>query len=209
MASQALLQWQTERRDALDEIEEAHAAVGGHGPGRRRATQQVNQACVVLLTSQFQGYCRDLHSEAMTAVSDALQPPGHPPPPAGVLLVVRNSLTRGRKVDRGNPNPGHLGSDFGHLFGATGQKFWDEVAAHDPLYNPGRQAKLDALCSWRNAIAHQDLARTDLPDLDPTGRKVLRLSDFRTWRRALLHLAISFDVVVGNQVQALTGRSPW
>src|ERR1700682_173538 len=51
------------RRLELDEIVEAHRAVGGSGRGRRHATEQVNHAYAVLLSSQFQGFCRDLHSE--------------------------------------------------------------------------------------------------------------------------------------------------
>ena len=60
----------TSRRRALDEIEAAHASVGGTGPGRRYATQQINQAYAVLLASQFQGYCRDLHTESVAHLMD-------------------------------------------------------------------------------------------------------------------------------------------
>jgi len=49
---------------ALDEIEAAHASVGGTGPGRRYATQQINQAYALLIASQFQGFCHDLHTES-------------------------------------------------------------------------------------------------------------------------------------------------
>jgi hypothetical protein len=61
MPSLAYREWITTRADALGEIEQAHAAVGGTGRGRRYATQQINQAYAVMLASQFQGYCRDLH----------------------------------------------------------------------------------------------------------------------------------------------------
>jgi hypothetical protein len=37
----------------LQEIENAHAAVGGTGRGRRYTTQQINRAFVMLLASQF------------------------------------------------------------------------------------------------------------------------------------------------------------
>ena len=58
MSSIALQVWQTRGRQALDEVEAAHAAVGGAGRGRRYTTQQINQAYVVLLCSQFQRFCR-------------------------------------------------------------------------------------------------------------------------------------------------------
>lgn len=65
MTSASLQHWINERIPALDELESAHRSVGGSGPGRRYATQQINQAYAVLLSSQFQGYCRDLHSECV------------------------------------------------------------------------------------------------------------------------------------------------
>jgi hypothetical protein len=65
MTSAAFMRWNTTRLQALDELEQAHGAVGGTGRGRRYATLQVNHAYAVLLSSQFQGFCRDLHSEAV------------------------------------------------------------------------------------------------------------------------------------------------
>ena len=65
MSSQSLTRWNGERVDALDEIENAHAMVGGTERGRRYATQQINYAYAALLSSHFQGFCRDLHSECV------------------------------------------------------------------------------------------------------------------------------------------------
>lgn len=107
MPSRSLNRWNNERRQALDQIATAHAAVGGIGPGRRYATQQINQAYAVLLSSQFQGFCRDLHSEAVDHICG----------PVGAgnirMFLLRMRLTIGRKLDAGNPNPSNLGSDFG------------------------------------------------------------------------------------------------
>jgi hypothetical protein len=52
MPSRSLHLWQTVRRAALDQIAAAHTAVGGAAPGRRYATQQINQAYAMLLSSQ-------------------------------------------------------------------------------------------------------------------------------------------------------------
>src|SRR5579885_1846355 len=52
--------------NALDEIERAHRSVGGTVSGRRHATQQINHADTVRLSTQFQGYCRELHDESAT-----------------------------------------------------------------------------------------------------------------------------------------------
>ena len=65
MPSYSLNHWTRERSEALDEIANAHSSVGGSARGRRYATQQINHAYATLLSSQFQGFCRDLHSECV------------------------------------------------------------------------------------------------------------------------------------------------
>src|SRR5258708_37377975 len=109
MASFSYRHWRAVRIRALDEIATAHAAVGGSARGRRYATQQINRAYAVLLASQFQGFCRDLHSECVDHLVSAIAPP-----PA-LRPLVRTDLTRGRKLDRGNAQPASLWSDFNRL----------------------------------------------------------------------------------------------
>lgn len=47
MASQALVIWQTESSQKLDELLAAHAVVGGTARGRRYATEQLNASLIV------------------------------------------------------------------------------------------------------------------------------------------------------------------
>ena len=82
----------TSRREALEEIEQAHIAVGGNKPGRRYATQQINQAYALLLASQFQGFCRDLYDEAVVHLVAAIAP-------RSLQVVARVSLNRDRQLD--------------------------------------------------------------------------------------------------------------
>jgi hypothetical protein len=105
MPSVALLTWLTARAASLDEIENAHRSVGGSGPGRRTATQQINQAYAVLLSSQFQGFCRDLHTECAYLLAGRIAP-------ASLQDAIRSDWQVYRKLDRGNPNPGNIGADF-------------------------------------------------------------------------------------------------
>src|SRR5262245_56081506 len=106
MPSRSLQQWEGRRATALDELQAAHAAIGGHGRGLRYATQQINHSYAVLLSSQFQAFCRDLHSEAVDHLVQALAP-------ATARIVLHARFTEGRQLDKGNPNPGNIGSDFG------------------------------------------------------------------------------------------------
>src|SRR5258707_9256301 len=103
MPSNSLLRWRGERTAALDEIEAAHANVGGKGRGRRYATQQINRAYAVLLSSEFQGFCRDLHSECTDHVVATA--------PAHTQRVIRTQFLWGRSLDRGNPQAGAIGTD--------------------------------------------------------------------------------------------------
>ncbi len=192
MPSLSLQHWLTARATALDEIESAHQSVGGTGPGRRYATQQINQAYAVLLSSQLQGFCRDLHSECIdhlvrTAVTPALHG------------IFQNDLRLHRRLQTGNPNPANIGADFNRL----GLVFWTEVENHDPR-NTSRRQLLETLNTWRNAIAHQDLDPAKLG-----GRTTLLLQEVRSWRSACDGLARSFDAVLRLHLRTLTGSFPW
>src|SRR5947209_15428211 len=107
MPSHSLRCWSSQQSDALDEIANAHAQVGGTERGRRFATQQINQAYATLLSSQFQGFCRDLHSECVGLIVAAS--------PADLRAVLQTQFLWGRTLDKGNPNPGNIGSDFGRF----------------------------------------------------------------------------------------------
>src|SRR5436305_12721966 len=102
MPSNSLLRWRGERTGALNEIQAAHAHVGGTERGRRYATQQINRAYAVLLSSEFQGFCRDLHSECVDHVVGTA--------PAGTQVVIRAQVLWGRKLNRGNREAGRIGA---------------------------------------------------------------------------------------------------
>jgi len=192
MPSRSLLFWRGRSAQALDQIEAAHRAAGGSGRGRRYATQQINQAYAVMLSSQFQRFCRDLQSEAVDALAITISVPE-------VLEMFRLQLTTGRKLDSGNPNPANIGSDFGRL----GIDFRPEVLAADHR-NAARRLSLEALNRWRNAIAHQDFDALSL-----AGRTELQLAEVRRWRAACNALARQFDAVVGRHLATIQGMAPW
>jgi hypothetical protein len=192
MPSQSLQVWESVRAISLDEIENAHRSVGGTGPGRRYATQQINQAYAMLLSSHFQGLCRDLHTECLLFMTRSVTP-------ATLHEALREEFMLNRKLDRGNPNPGNIGADFIRL----GVDFWPEVEASDPR-NRQRRELLEELNTWRNAIAHQDFDLTKLG-----GSRNLRLEQVRNWRNACDGLAITFDDVMRNYLESTLGRSPW
>lgn len=119
MPSASLLRWNGERSQAIDEIEHAHVMVGGSERGRRYATQQINYSYTTLLSSHFQGFCRDLHSESVDYLVAGI--------PAQFQVFLRNELIWNRSLNRGNPHPGAIANDFNRL----GVDFWHDVYAVD------------------------------------------------------------------------------
>lgn len=189
MASTALRKWNTTRASRLDQIRAAHSAVRGWGVGRRAIAQQLNYAYAVLLASEFQGFCRDLHSEATDHLVSVANPPS-------LRLVLWNRMIDGRQLDRGNANPATLAHDFGRFEMAL----WDELRSRNPGMQQ-RHRQLADLNTWRNVVAHHDFAKL--------GRTNLRLSEVRVFRQACNALAHNLDGVVGVQLAALAGSSPW
>lgn len=189
MPSNSLTRWRGERTAALEEIENAHAMVGGTGRGRRYATQQINYAYAALLSSQFQGFCRDLHTECVDHVIAVT--------PAALQTLTRTALLWNRAVDRGNPNPGNIGQDYNRL----GLLFWPALRARD-AQNERRQQLLQELIDWRNAIVHQDFGPVG-------GNPTLHLARVRAWRRAANALADAFEGTMYDHLTPLLGRAPW
>jgi hypothetical protein len=147
----------------------------------------------VLLSSHFQAFCRNLHTECVDHLVA-------PVVSIDLRVMYHFSLVLNRKLDRGNPNSGNIGSDFGRL----DPLFWPSIDTHRPQ-NTARRTLLDELNEWRNAIAHQVFA----PAMLRGGRPTLPLAQVQTWRRACEGLARSIDQVMRAPILAKTGTAPW
>ena len=191
MPSNSLVRWRGERAAALDEIEAAHAQVGGTARGRRYATQQINRAYAVLLSSEFQGFGRDLYSECVDHLVAAAPP--------HLQGLVRSQCLWGQPFGRRNPQASAIGSDFGRL----GLPFWDDVYGIH-VHNRRRRALLDELMAWRNAIAHHDFDPAVFGP-DP----MLHLQQVRRWRNALSGLCNGFDRALRDHLTGILEAAPW
>ncbi len=141
----ALQTWDTEAAAAFGEIENAHTAVGGKGPGRRFLTQQINYAYVTLLAARFQGFSRALHTQTADSIAAGTQNVSY-------RVILLESLTLNRSLDRHNAQPNAIADDYDRF----GIDAWGKI---DAVYkgNDERRKKLWALITWRNAIAHDDI----------------------------------------------------
>src|SRR5947208_15923770 len=99
MPSDALLVWQTERLLRLQNVEADCLHLEGLHPTAPERVQEFIRSYAVLLSSEFQGFCRELHSECADSLVIAITP-------VNVQSVLRSQCAFGRKLDPGNPNPG-------------------------------------------------------------------------------------------------------
>lgn len=194
MASVALDAWEGSRAQRLDELERVHRGLTGNRRGRQWVTEQLDRSYLLVLASQFQGFCRDLHSEGAAVIASRARPE--------VRSVIEASLTLTRKLDGGNPTAGNLGTDFGRL----GFDLWQSVYAVDNR-NHRRREMLDQLLIWRNAIAHDSTISSGNQAAIAGTRPTMAWG--RRWRRGVGALAVSLDRVVGDELASLIGYRPW
>jgi hypothetical protein len=197
MPSASLNTWASARTDRVKRLRAAHQALGGTGPGRRWVTDELNQALILRLASEFQGFARDLHDEAGLFVAECIAP--------GNMRMqdsLRIPYSFNRKLNQGNADPGTLGSDFG-LFGIA---LWAELQTRFQDRAKDWNQKLAALNMARNGIVHDDAAKVARVQADGwpfTLRSVDR------WKAALDGLARGMDHVVSGQLKLVYGTSPW
>jgi hypothetical protein len=197
VTSMALEKWRGARAERLDELLDAHARVGGTGPGRRYRTQQLNLSLILRLAGEFQGFARDLHDEAIDE-AHACMSTWNPE----WADASRRQLRQGRGLDRHNATPSTLGADFARL----GLGLWSALRRHDAR-DAQRQNHLEHLNRARNAIAHDDSAV--LQQLTSEGIS-LALATFRQWRAAADHIATGTDAVVAQHLATtFTTQLPW
>jgi hypothetical protein len=183
--SAALLYWQNDRLPRLQQVDlQCTASVVAVPPNAYLIDENL-RAYVVLLSAHFQGFCRDLCTEAADVIASKVRP--------SLQLLIQNQFTANRQLDRGNPSLQNLKMDF-KRFGFTLDFTIDPA-------NARRLKGLSALNEWRNVAAHQG---TTLPAGIP-----LDLPSLRGWRTSCDGLATSLDAILYNQLRKILKRAPW
>lgn len=121
----------------IDQLLNAHAAVGGTERGRRFEVVALNRAAVLLLSAHLEGYLEDLMAEALNAVHGGLSP---------------SSLTQ----RFANPSTGNIDSLFAFL-GLT--KPCDSISWRR-AGNAAVKKNINELVATRNQIAHGSVGVT-------------------------------------------------
>jgi hypothetical protein len=187
-------EWQGARSRRLDRLLDAHKAAEGAGaPGRRWRTEQINWSLALLLAAEFQGYARDLHNEAGNSFA-ILAAQGNPT----LETILKTRMTQNRQLDRGNANPGNLGTDFKIL----GLDLWGDLKTQWPGLAPKWSVNLAELNQARNAIAHSQSSTIESMSVN--------LRTIWKWRRSLDGLADKMDDVVASHLKDLFKiGDPW
>ena len=185
MPSASLLYWQNERLPRLQQLDLQCAASLTAVPPSAYLIDENLRGYVVLLSAHFQGFCRDLYTEAAQVIVSRIRP--------SLQKLTQDQFTAHRKLDLGNPTHDNLKMDF-KRFGFTLD------LKHDPA-NVSRLDNLSALNKWRNVAAHQG---TTAPAGVP-----LDLPSLRSWRTSCGGLASSLDTLLYNQLRRILRRAPW
>jgi hypothetical protein len=181
----SLIQWQTNRMPRLQQVELQCAAVLAAPAPNPDLLDENLRGYVLLLSAHFQGYCRDLHTEAAQVIASKLR--------TSLQALIQSQFKTHRRLDQGNPTVENLKADFdrfGHSLNLSA----------DPANVP-RLADLAAMNKWRNIAAHQG---TPLPASIP-----FHLPALQSWRNSCDGLAISLDGIVYNILRANLRRKPW
>jgi hypothetical protein len=184
MPSASLLQWRHDRMPRLHHVDrQCAAALAAAAPNPQLSDENL-RGYVLLLSAHFQGFCRDLCTDAAQVIASKVRPSLRP--------LIKQQLSAHRALDRGNPTAENLRKDF-KRFGFT-----LDLAA-DPANVPRLQHLADML-RWRNVAAHYGPIPAGAP---------LNLSALQAWRNACDGLATSLDAIVYNELGKLLRRAPW
>jgi hypothetical protein len=197
MVSAALASWSSSRAGRLDNLLGAHVVIAGSAPGRGWATEELNHALVLRLASEFQGFCRDLHNEAVEGLVRSVAPTD-----VGLQRVLAFPYLATRKLDRGNAEPGGLGHDFGLL----GMRLWPELRTRYPVRGEDWRSRLAYLNEARNGIAHDDASKVE--SVRAAGWP-LTVRSIRRWRQGLDGLATGMDHVVREYLWREVNVTRW
>jgi hypothetical protein len=200
--SPALAEWRGPRRANIEELIRAHATVGnvgpGAGPGRppKVGTEQLNEALVLRLMAEFQGFVRDLLDLATIKVVR-----GSGCGPAYQAQIIA-AMTRNRMIDRGNPHLDTIKEDLTRLgLKTVGQ----QLAGKNPSH-PADVARLRQLVSLRNALAHDD--QDQLRTLSRSGVRATKQYVIIS-RACVGRIAQALDKVVWEHLLAQFSTDPW
>src|SRR5262249_4971553 len=144
------------------------------------------RAYVTLLSAHFQGFCRDLYTEASLKVVARIKR-------VGLRPIVQAQFAAGLKLEKMNPTVDALSEDF-RRFGIADLRAAIGTAPPADTH----KGRLKARNRCRNKCAHGEAA---IPEL--------LLANIRDWRVSCDWLAARLNAVVYDRLWAAFRGTPW
>jgi hypothetical protein len=196
MTSPAFGAWRSGRLVRLDGLLAAHPNSIGSATDPAVA-QEWTEALVQRLASEFQGYCRDLHDDAVEAILDTIMASYSP-----LRAVLMNGLILDRGLDRRSADPKTIANDFARL----GLDLWVALAASHPEAVSGWREGLLLLHRARNGVSHDD--RATLAAVAAAGWP-MAIGSVRAWRNLVDEAAAAMDDEVSKDIAERIRENPW
>ena len=189
MASRSLNEWHGLRTDLLSAAERECWHSSGRQPPTPLSDDALVRGYVMLVAAQFQGFCRDLYTECVTAVTAAV-------PPA-LRQIVQVQCEARRELAGSNARYECIRADF--------ERFGLDLKAELSFRDPSAQVwvtQLGELYQWRNYVAHDN-------PLAPAHGGPLSPGTVMGWQAVCNRLAAALDAVMYDHLQGRLGSPPW
>lgn len=162
---------------------------------RPAAVEQLRRMLVVALAAEWQGFARDLFYDGVEAVTATIA--RHEIEPVAEMIWM--SLTRRRRLDRGNADQSALSEDFRQI---GLYELWSRL---DERTTDGRELRgvLTDVMNARNAVAHGSESQMNVLEREGV---TIDVGAVRRWHDSLDRLAAMLDIIVTDHVDTLVGE---
>jgi hypothetical protein len=183
----ALHKWCSSRLPRLDRLMAAHPRSAGSKTDPAVA-QEWTRALVLMLASESQGFCRDLHDDAAEMIAQGV---------VGVEGRILDTILSGMTVNRGlNRRSADLQTLEGDFL-CLGVSLWPAMSQQHPVAAPAWLEALRCLHKARNGIVHDDIG--SVATAQAAGWP-LELTTVRSWRKVLDEVALVMGGIVDREI---------
>jgi len=195
MTSPALTTWQSRRLPRLDRLIALHPDTAGSTTDPAVA-EEWTHALVLRLTSEFQGFCRDLHTDLARTIARLLTEQNE-----NTRSLVFAGLTRRRALEQYSATVESISGDFNRL----SVDLVVLLSTH-PRAGPQWADELTLLHVARNGVVHDDPNKIE--KLTQASRE-LSIETVTRWRNWVDGLVGAMDDVASSRMSELFGVIRW
>lgn len=185
MSSASLQRWQSVSMIRLAHIEAQCIATTTLAPPNPELAEENLRAFVLLLSSHFQGFCRELYTECTQVFAISLS--------AAMQPTIQAQFSAELKVNGLNPTAENIRKDF--------ERFAFQINFDADPKNAPRITQLGHLNKWRKSIAHHSVT-------PPAGIPALTFANVQGWKSSCDGLAIWLNSIMFTELSRILGAPP-